>query len=125
MAALLVWDRGRRPRPVAVQSAEAGGAAPSNEEEECIGSSHLVVAGERGWSAGDAAARMLRLLPGGAPLAALAERFPGATRHGYELASGHPGLIGRLTPRRSSDARRPSRAALVSRQGSIAPRRYG
>jgi predicted DCC family thiol-disulfide oxidoreductase YuxK len=107
VALLLVWDRGRRLRPVSVQSPEATALLPDMSEEERIGSWHLVVPEECRWSAGAAAAPLLRLLPGGAPLAALTERFPRATQRGYEIVSGHRGLLGRLIPstlRRRADA---------------------
>jgi predicted DCC family thiol-disulfide oxidoreductase YuxK len=98
IALLLLWDRGRRLRPVTVQSKEAEALLPDMDEEERLASWHLAVPGERAWSAGAAAGPLLRLLPGGAPLAALAERFPLATQRGYEIISEHRDLLGRLIP---------------------------
>lgn len=113
MALLLVWDRRRRLRPVAVQAPVATELLAGMSEEERLASWHLVVPGGRRWSAGAAAAPLLRLLPGGAPLAAVAERFPKATQRCYELVSRRRGLLGRLIPspvRRYVDARLGRRA---------------
>ena len=49
-------------------------------------------------SAGAAFGPLLRLLPGGVPLARLAERFPSVAERGYRWVAGHRTPIGRALP---------------------------
>jgi hypothetical protein len=60
-----------------------------------MGSWHLVGPDGSVASAGAAAAPLLRLLPGGGPPAALAERFPRAMERGYRWVVGHRSALGR------------------------------
>jgi predicted DCC family thiol-disulfide oxidoreductase YuxK len=80
---ILRWDRHRRLRPVAMQDPEAGELLAGMEEPARTGSWHLVTADGRVYSAGAAFPPLLRLLPGGRPLAVLASAFPGLTERGY------------------------------------------
>lgn len=96
LAKLLAWDRGRQLRPVALQSAEASALLPEMDEEQRMASSHLVSGGGEVHSGGAAAAPMLRLLPGGGPLAGLAEAVPGLVERGYRLVAGNRDRIGPL-----------------------------
>ncbi len=97
LAKLLAWDRGRQLRPVALQSAEASALLPEMDEEQRMASSHLVSGGGEVRSGGAAAAPMLRLLPGGGPLAALADAVPsGLVERGYRLVAGNRDRIGPL-----------------------------
>ena len=95
---LLAWDRPGRLRPVALGSAEANRLLAAMPEEERMASWHLVEPGGAVRSAGAAFAPLLRLLPGGAPLAAAAERFPGASARGYRFVADNRSRIGRLVP---------------------------
>jgi predicted DCC family thiol-disulfide oxidoreductase YuxK len=63
-------------------------------EEEKMDSWHLVADG-RVYSAGAAFPPLLRLLPGGRPLAALAAAFPGATERLYRFVSRNRDRLGR------------------------------
>jgi predicted DCC family thiol-disulfide oxidoreductase YuxK len=89
------WDRGRRLRFVALQSPEAARLLPGLSADERLASWHIAEGG-RVTSAGAALPEVLRLLPGGKPLAALAARFPGATDRAYRWVAGHRDRIGRL-----------------------------
>jgi predicted DCC family thiol-disulfide oxidoreductase YuxK len=93
---VLAWDRRRRIRPVSLQSKEAERLLTGMPEEERMASWHLV--GESGEvsSAGAGIAPLLRLLPGGAPLAAVAARAPRAMERGYRFIAGHRSVWGRL-----------------------------
>jgi predicted DCC family thiol-disulfide oxidoreductase YuxK len=105
---LLAWDRRRRVRPVAIQSAEGQRLLADLSEAKRLSSWHLVGPDGRLRSAGAAAAPLLRTLPGGAPLAALLERFPSATEGAYAWVAAHRGRLGRLIPaaaKRRADAR--------------------
>jgi predicted DCC family thiol-disulfide oxidoreductase YuxK len=94
-AKLLRWDRAGRLRPVALHSAEAGTLLASIPAELRGASWHLVAHG-RVRSAGRAVAPLLRILPGGRPLATLADRSPGATDAAYRWVARHRGRLGRI-----------------------------
>jgi predicted DCC family thiol-disulfide oxidoreductase YuxK len=98
---VLALDRRRRLRPVALQDPEADELLAALAPEERAASWHLVAEDGRVFSAGAAFPPLLRLLPGGRPLAVLAERFPGATERGYRLAARNRGRLGRLRSGRS------------------------
>jgi predicted DCC family thiol-disulfide oxidoreductase YuxK len=49
-------------------------------------------------SAGDAFPPLFRLLPGGAPLARLSERFPGLSNRGYRFVADHRTAFGKPFP---------------------------
>ena len=97
LAKLLAWDRRRRLRPVAIQSAEGRRLLTGLSEEEMLASWHLIRDGRR-YSAGAAFPPVLRLLPGGAPLALLAAAVPGLSERGYGFVARHRGAFGRLIP---------------------------
>lgn len=80
---LLRWDRHGRLRPVALQDPEADVLLGGMDEKRRLASWHLVTADGEVHSAGAAFPPLLRLLPGGRPLAALAAAFPGLTERGY------------------------------------------
>ena len=82
LAKVLAWDRRRAVRPVALDSPEA---------EQALA----------GIPAGAAFAPLLRLLPGGSPLAALADRAPTATDRAYRWVAGHRSLWGKLVTERA------------------------
>ena len=114
LAKLLAWDRRGRLRPVALQSEEARRLTGSMGEQRRMGSWHLVEPGGQLHSAGAAFGPLLRELPGGRALAALAERFPGATERGYRLVADNRNRLGPLIPasaKRRADARIRSREA--------------
>jgi len=94
-AKLLRWDRAGRLRPVALQSEEAATLLASVPEELRGSSWHLVTAG-RVRSGGRAVGPLLRMLPGGRPLAALADLSPGATDAAYGWVARHRGRLGRI-----------------------------
>jgi predicted DCC family thiol-disulfide oxidoreductase YuxK len=97
-ALALLWDRGRRLRPVAIQSAEGRRLLPGMPEAERLASWHLVDGRGEVHSAGAAFPPLLRLLPAGKPLAALSERLPGASERGYRFVAGHRSPLGRALP---------------------------
>jgi predicted DCC family thiol-disulfide oxidoreductase YuxK len=108
LARMLAWDRHRRVRPVAIQSAEGQRLLDDLSEAQRLSSWHLIGPGGRRHSAGAAAAPLLRTLSGGAPLAALLERFPSANEGAYAWVAAHRGRLGRLIPaaaRRRAEAR--------------------
>jgi predicted DCC family thiol-disulfide oxidoreductase YuxK len=92
---VLAWDRNDRVRPVAIQSPEGEELLSGVPPGERLDSWHLVEPGGRVVSAGPAAAPLARVLPGGRPLAALCERFPGATDRAYRFVADHRSWFGR------------------------------
>jgi predicted DCC family thiol-disulfide oxidoreductase YuxK len=119
LSKLLAWDRRGRLRPVALQEPEADRLLEGMAEEERMGSWHLVTGGEVR-SAGAAFPGLLRLLPGGRPLAALTAAAPRLTERCYRFVADRRSWFGRLVTeggRRRADRRISSRArsrAIVS-----------
>ncbi len=93
---VLAWDRRRRLRPVTLQDLEASRLLPGMPAEERMASWHLVTPDQHVYSAGAAAAPLLRLLPGGRPLAALLSAFPGITEGAYRIVARNRDRFGRL-----------------------------
>ena len=98
LALVLSWDRRGHLRPVALQGAEADSLLSEMPVPERAQSWHVVIGGEV-YSAGDAFPPLLRLLPAGRPLAALAARLRGPTARGYRLVADHRSQLGHLLPR--------------------------
>jgi predicted DCC family thiol-disulfide oxidoreductase YuxK len=98
LAAVLLWDRRGRVRPVALQDAEAAELLHGMPADERMRSWHLVLLDGAVRSGGLAFAPLLRLLPGGRPLAALPAAAPGLAERAYRLVADHRGTIGPLLP---------------------------
>lgn len=90
------WDRHGRLRFVGLQAPEAGDLLPGFSEQARFGSWHAVDPGGQVRSGGAAVPAVLRLLPGGGPLAAIAERFPRATERAYRGIADRREALGRL-----------------------------
>jgi predicted DCC family thiol-disulfide oxidoreductase YuxK len=95
-AKVLAWDRRRRLRPLALQNPEAERLLGGMSEEERMASWHLVLPDGSVRSAGAAAPELLRLLPGGRPLARLLAAFPRTTELAYRAVASSRGTWGRL-----------------------------
>jgi predicted DCC family thiol-disulfide oxidoreductase YuxK len=105
---VLAWDRRRAIRPIALGTAEAKRLLGDMPLGEQFSSWHLVDESNDVRSAGAGFEPLLRMLPGGAPLASAAARFPDATERGYRAVSGNRGIFGRLVTdgaKRRADAR--------------------
>jgi predicted DCC family thiol-disulfide oxidoreductase YuxK len=84
VAVILKWDRDRRLRPI-----------PGDE----LDSWRLIEPRwRRVWSAGAAFSPLFRLLPGGAPLARLTDRFPRAAERGYRWVADRRSTFGKPIP---------------------------
>jgi predicted DCC family thiol-disulfide oxidoreductase YuxK len=92
---LLVWDRANRLRPAALQGPQADQLLRGLSKEARMASWHLVIDG-RVYSGGAVAAPLLRLLPGGRPLALVVAAFPGLSDRAYRLAARNRDGLGRL-----------------------------
>jgi predicted DCC family thiol-disulfide oxidoreductase YuxK len=93
---VLAWDRRGAIRPVSLQSKEAEQLLAGMPEGTRFASWHLVDPGGELRSAGAGIAPLLRLLPGGRPLAAIAAGTPSAMERGYRWIAGHRSLWGKL-----------------------------
>jgi predicted DCC family thiol-disulfide oxidoreductase YuxK len=93
---VLAWDRRRSIRPVAIQSEEGDRMLAAMPEAERLASWHLVDGEGTVRSAGAAFPGLLRLLPGGAPLAALTSRAPRATDRAYRWIAGNRSRWGKV-----------------------------
>jgi predicted DCC family thiol-disulfide oxidoreductase YuxK len=121
LAKLLAWDGRGSLRPVAIQSREAESLLAGMDEAERMASWHLVSAEGDVWSAGAALEPLLRLLPGGRPLAAIAAWAPRLSARGYRWVAERRGTFGRLLTagaRRRADERIDARG-LDMRGGSV------
>jgi len=92
---LLAWDRAGRLRPAPLQGPEAERLLPGLSQEARMASWHLVLDGQV-YSGGAAAAPLLRLLPGGRPLAPIVAAFPGVSDRAYRLVARNRDRFGRL-----------------------------
>jgi len=95
-AKLIGWDRGRRMRAVALQDPEGERLLGGIEPERRMASWHLAPADGPVHSAGRAVAPLFRLLPGGAPVAALADVFPRTTARLYGWVARNRGRLSKL-----------------------------
>jgi predicted DCC family thiol-disulfide oxidoreductase YuxK len=93
---IAAWDRARRLRFAPIRSAEGQARSHDMDPVRRNGSWHLVTRGGRVVSAGAAVPLLLRELPGGGPLARLAESFPRSTDRAYRAVARRRGAIGRL-----------------------------
>ena len=98
LAKLLAWDRRRRLRPVAIDSAEGERLLADLTREQRESSWHFIDRGRKRSSGGTAAVPLLRELRGGRPLAALLTRFPAATEAVYGWVVRHRTALGRIIP---------------------------
>jgi predicted DCC family thiol-disulfide oxidoreductase YuxK len=101
LAKLLRWDRRGALRPLALQHPEATSLLAGMSEGERMASWHLVDAAGEVRSGGAALPGLLRLLPGGSPLASVAERAPRLRDRGYRWVAGHRSWFGRLLSERA------------------------
>jgi predicted DCC family thiol-disulfide oxidoreductase YuxK len=98
LAVILLADRHRRLRPVALDSAEADWLLGDLVPEQRDASWHLVSPAGRRESAGAAGAPLLRLLPGGSVPAAALARAPAMTQRAYRWVAEHRSTFSRALP---------------------------
>jgi predicted DCC family thiol-disulfide oxidoreductase YuxK len=92
---LLRWDRHGRLRAAPIQSEEGERLLADLSEEDRLASWHLVTLDGRRYSGGAAAAPLARLLPGGPPVALLADTFPRTTDRLYRWVARNRDSLGR------------------------------
>jgi predicted DCC family thiol-disulfide oxidoreductase YuxK len=98
LAWVLRWDRRGNLTPAAIQSAEGARLLADMPEDRRLSSWHACDEHGRRSSGGAALAPLLGRLPAGAPLAALARRFPRATESSYAWVAANRSHLGRLIP---------------------------
>jgi predicted DCC family thiol-disulfide oxidoreductase YuxK len=112
LAWLLRWDRAQRLRPVAIGSEEGARLLAGMPPERRLASWHACDAHGLVRSGGAALAHVLWRVPGGGPLADLAQRFPRATEAGYAWVAEHRSCLGKLV---SAAGERRARALIAAR----------
>ncbi|HEX2393130.1 MAG TPA: DCC1-like thiol-disulfide oxidoreductase family protein [Solirubrobacterales bacterium] len=103
VALLLRWDRSGSLEPVTLQSERAARLLIGMNEATRMASSHVVLADGRILSGAAAAPEVLKSLPGGRALAAIARRLPRTTGRFYRAVAGNRDRIGPLLPPRVGD----------------------
>lgn len=103
LAWILRWDRRRRLDPVALQGTVGRQLTPGMDDDERMASWHLVAPDGTVTSGGRAAAPMLRLLPGGGPLAAAFDRAPNVVERAYDWVNRNRGTLGRAITDRARE----------------------
>ncbi len=101
LAKFLRWDGRRVLSTLAIQSPAAEPFLGDMPMQQRLASWHLVTPDGRLHSGGAVFPPLLRLLPGGAPLAAVASALPGPTERTYRWIAGHRRLLSRPLRRRS------------------------
>jgi predicted DCC family thiol-disulfide oxidoreductase YuxK len=93
---IAAWDRGQRLRLAPIRSAEGQSRLDGIDSVRRDDSWHLVTRDGRVASAGAAVPLLLRELPGGSPLARVADALPRTTERVYRAVARRRGLLGRL-----------------------------
>jgi predicted DCC family thiol-disulfide oxidoreductase YuxK len=112
---VLAWDRDGSIVPLAIQSPEAAELLAEIEPERRLDSWHVLDPERTLFSAGAAFPPLLRLLPGGSPLAAVASRWPRGVERGYRLVAANRSALGSLV---TGGARARAERRLAARRGS-------
>jgi len=112
---VLAWDRDGSIVPIAIQSPESAELLADVAPERRLDSWHFRDPRGAVFSAGAAFPPLLRLLPGGSPLAALASRWPGGAERGYRLVAANRGALGALV---TGGARARAERRLAARKSS-------
>jgi predicted DCC family thiol-disulfide oxidoreductase YuxK len=102
MAKVLIWDRRHRLRPVPLQDPEAEALLAGLQPKERMASWHLVEPDGERTSAGAATPRLLGMLPGGRPPAAVARLLQPLTNAVYSLVARNRDRLGRLISDRAA-----------------------
>lgn len=100
LSKFLAWDRDRRLRPVALQDPEADELLGGMDPDRKMASWHLVTPDGRVRSGGAAIAPLLRMLPGGAAPARVAEAMPRVMDRGYRWVADHRTGLSKSIPGR-------------------------
>jgi predicted DCC family thiol-disulfide oxidoreductase YuxK len=117
VAVVLRWDRDSRLRAIPLTSIEGKDLLAGMPESARMASWHLVLprwwgngpenatnphhlAAEAVFSGGAAFSPLFRLLPGGAPLARITDRFPGPANRAYRWVADHRSAFGKPIPDR-------------------------
>ena len=91
---LRAWDRGGRLTFRSIQVAEREGRFDDLVRDARYASWHVITPDDRIWSAGAAVPPLMRRLPGGRPVAALATTFPVSTDRMYGFIARNRGRFG-------------------------------
>jgi predicted DCC family thiol-disulfide oxidoreductase YuxK len=118
LAQVLRLDRRGRLRPVSLREPEADILLSGMAREDRMASWHLVDEDGRIYSGGAAFAPLLRLIPGGAPLAAPLAALPSLAEVAYRVVADRRSWLGRLVPTASTARARQRIDAAATRRAS-------
>jgi predicted DCC family thiol-disulfide oxidoreductase YuxK len=118
LAQVLRLDRRGRLRPVALQHPEAETLLSGMTHRQRMASWHLVGDDGRVYSGGEAFAPLLRLIPGGRPLAGVLAAVPSVGNVAYRAVADRRSRLGRLIPAASSARARQRIEAAARRRSS-------
>lgn len=91
---LRAWDRAGGLAFRSIQAAEPDGILDALDAHARYASWHVVTPDGRLWSGGDAVPPLMRRLPGGGPIAAMASVAPGTTDRLYRFVARHREQLG-------------------------------
>ena len=118
LAQVLRLDRRGRLRPVSLREPEADILLSGMAREDRMASWHLVDEAGRIYSGGAAFAPLLRLIPGGGPLAVPLAAFPSIGKVAYQIVASRRSWLGRLVPTASAARARQRIEAAANRRAS-------
>lgn len=118
VAKVLAWDRDGSVTPLAIQSPEAAELLADVQPERRLASWHFRDASGALFSAGAAFPPLLRLLPGGSPLAAFARRYPHGVERAYRVVASNRTVLGALV---TNGARARADRRLAAHRSNPAP----
>jgi predicted DCC family thiol-disulfide oxidoreductase YuxK len=91
---LRAWDRDGSIAFRSIQAAERTGMLDALDPASRYASWHVVEPDGRIWSGGAAVPALMKRLPGGRPVAAVADAFPGSTERLYRFVARHRDRLG-------------------------------
>ncbi|MBA2566905.1 MAG: DUF393 domain-containing protein [Thermoleophilaceae bacterium] len=98
VAKVVAWDRRARLRVAPIEGPEGEQTLVDLDRSTRLASWHLMTSDGRLHSGGAAFAPLLRLLPGGRLVAALAAAWPAGAEHAYRIVSNRRTLLAPLVP---------------------------
>jgi predicted DCC family thiol-disulfide oxidoreductase YuxK len=120
VAKVIAWDRDGSLVPLPIQSPESAELLADVQPERRLASWHFLDPSGAIFSAGAAFPPLLRLLPGGSPLASVASRWPRGVERAYRAVASNRGALGAFVTK-GARARADRRIAARKSSVNLAP----